>query len=519
MIELAQPLGTAPRVAKSSALARGLIAAWYAHPAGYIDGLGNNVILPASTRPQLVPGRRGQSLAYTHEIGYGLVGGARTRVPTSAITVAMWMRFASIPYSYAPVITRAAGAGTDWEIGADAATKKLYYGYNGGAIFVSSSVVADTDWHLWVMTIDPAGNGAWYTDGAANGTGSGKSLRTATGNIYLGTRSDGASANHTIGSVAIWDRALSHAEVLQYRRDEWQVYARRQKRIYVSVSGGGSIYAVDLSEAASAADALASVALRIGAMAEAASAADLVANALQATRAIAEAATASEAAAGTLVAPRSVAEAATASDSISTGGVTSNSIAEAAAAADSITSSAVLVGAMAEAASAADVVAALKVMQAAVSEPATASDLAAGLLIASAAIAEAAAASESASTGPQYAVSQAEAASAADALTAAAQLVGAVAEAATAGAAFSTAATLVALITETATAADAPSAGATTYGVSLTELAAAVETLTAAIVSGGPEVYAAISTLRRQMFGPSSATRPAQRATGRWPAQ
>lgn len=277
--------------------------------------------------------------------------------------------------------------------------------------------------------------------------------------------------------------------------DPWSMPEPQRVRVFI-----GNVYAVSAAESVTATDSQAALMAVAAAAAESATAVDAIAAALQAAAAISEAASAA--------------------DSASAGAATySVSAAETASAADAPAAAAVFPGAVVEAATAADVAAALAVLQASVTEAASASDLVAGLLIATAAVAEAAAASDSTSTGPQYAVSLTEAATASDAMQAAAQLVAAVTEAATAGAAFSAAASLVGLITEPATASDSASAGATTYSVSLSELAAALDVITATIVSGGPEVYAAISTLRRQMFGPGTTTRPAQRTSTRRPPQ
>lgn len=367
-------------------------------------------------------------------------------------------------------------------------------GVAGGIQFVTGVGGFDTRPWTYVLTYDGTTQRGWLRDP----DGSITQASPATIGMATATQADiGYASGASCGIYACgWRRgAVSQEQARDLVSNPWQMFAKRPRRVFVSVGAGGSTYNVSLTEAASVADTVAAIALRVGAMAEAASAADLVASALIATRAVAEAATAAAAATGTMVLPGAVAEAATATDSASTGGVTSNSITEAATASEATASSAALVGAIAETVTAADLAAALKTLQAAISEAATATNLVAGLLVATAAVAEAAAASESASTGPQYAVSLSEAASPADALQAAAQLVGAVTEAATAGAAFSAAASLVGLITEPATASDSASAGATTYSVSLTELAAAVDVL-AASLAGDAGMLDNVRTIR-----------------------
>lgn len=333
-------------------------------------------------------------------------------------------------------------------------------GVAGGIQFVTGVGGFDTRPWTYVLTYDGTTQRGWLRDPDGNIS----EASPATIGIATATQADiGYAGGASCGIYACgWRRgAVSAGQARSLVGNPWQMFAKRAKRVFVSAGGGASSYDVNLTEAASAADAPSAAALRVASTSEAATAAEVTA--------------------ALLAAVGSVTEAATAAGTASSGATTSNAITEAASAIDAPTASSVRVVAIAETATASDVVAALATMQSAVSEAASAGDLAAGVLIATAAVAEAISSAAAATTGPQYDVALEETASAADALQAAAQLVASLTEAASAGAAFSAAASMVAAITEAANAGDSVSGGATVYGVSLTELAAAVEVLSASL--------------------------------------
>lgn len=282
----------------------------------------------------------------------------------------------------------------------------------------------------------------------------------------------------TAGYVLKIERAMSGPELRRLANKPWSIHHAGRRRVF-AVSASGNNYNVSATEVATAADSLATAMFFAATRSETATAAEVIATALVIASTINEAATSSEAS--------------------TTGSVSSN--------------------AATEAATATEAASALKQLAASLTETATAADLATALLIAVATVAEAASATQTASANPQVYADVTETAAAADALQAAANLVAQVTEAAAAGDAFTRAAQLVALITEPASAADSATGNVpTAYSVSLTELATAIDTLVATLISGGgPEVQAAISAARRARGG-LSGIRPAQVSTARRPS-
>lgn len=165
---------------------------------------------------------------------------------------------------------------------------------------------------------------------------------------------------------------------------------------------------------------------------------------------------------------------------LASGSTITADLTESAAVSESAASAVAASAALAEPATAADAVTSALQAAAVLAEPVTAADAVASALQAAAAVAEAVAAAEASSTGPLVTAAITETAAAADAIEAAAQLVAAVLEAATVADAITAAGQWVVLITEPAAAADAQSASApATHAVSVAELVAALDAITA----------------------------------------
>lgn len=250
---------------------------------------------------------------------------------------------------------------------------------------------------------------------------------------------------------AFYGKGFSADEAQNLSARRWDAFYA-PKRIWVPVSaGGGGTYNVTLAESTAAADALGAV--------------------------------------GSVVA--FVAEAAAASELASTVGTVAAAVSESAAAAETL--------------------AAVAAVAAALTDPATVADLVAATMVAQAAVAEALAAADVVSAGPQVSGAMAEAATAADALTVTASLVAQVAEAASAADAAATAQQLLALITEASTVADQVSGAApAAYSVTLAEVAAALDVITAALT--GTTVWPLLAARGVSAHGHGSA-RPEQLST------
>lgn len=295
--------------------------------------------------------------------------------------------------------------------------------------------------------------GVWHSGSTTNAGIT--TVNTVSGrNLTIGELASSSSLNADVDFYAggIFPRALSDVEVAAAATHALWGMLFAARRICVPVSaGGGGTYNVTLAESTAAADALGAV--------------------------------------GSVVA--FVAEAAAASELASTVGTVAAAVSESAAAAETL--------------------AAVEAVAAALTEPATVADLVAATMVAQAAVAEALAAADVVSAGPQVSGAMAEAATAADALTVTASLVAQVAEAASAADAAATAQQLLALITEASTVADQVSGAApAAYSVTLAEVAAALDVITAALT--GTTVWPLLAARGVSAHGHGSA-RPEQLST------
>lgn len=300
----------------------------------------------------------------------------------------------------------------------------------GAALLATSTYAGFTAGALrWVVVSNVNGNTGPLEAYAAGqkiiALGSGKDVGGgATKDLYLGRRALGTSqpADCSIVECWVWSGTLPSPE--QRRRitvDGFNtLYAPQQ--IFIS-AGGPATYNVDLTETATATDALTVIASYV--------------------LAVSESAAATDAASAVATWPRSVSESTTASD----------------------------------------IVAAVQTLGAAVSETVTAADLVSAILAASAAISDAASATDAVTSslnGTIYPVSVDESATSTDAVAAVAQMVAQIAESASSGDAYAVAANLVAVLTETGSPADVVSVPGG-YSVSLTEAASALDVVASAV--------------------------------------
>ena len=338
------------------------------------------------------------------------------------------------------------------------------------------------DWTLWR-------NGEKLTAGGTIATG---------GDSGSGGRIGGsvAAAYPYVGALAdfgIFEGVPTDSEIRAFFRAPDSVYAPR--RGFVFMGAGGSASAA-VTEAASAADAVSSVATWVAQALEAASAADVATAATTVLVDIAEAASAADAVSSVATWVAQALEAVSAAETLAAGysAAASAAVTEAVSAADAVSSVATWVAQALEAASAADVATAATTVLAAMAEVAGP--------------AEALTSTYSAAG----AASIDEPAAAADSIVAAATVLAAVLEAGSAAEASTAATTWVALLTESAVPADGV-AVPQTWSVSAAELAAAVEALSAAWLGSGGALTAPPIAGRLQVavrFARQSATRAAR---------
>lgn len=338
----------------------------------------------------------------------------------------------------------------------------LQTGVNRSSIKAASAL--DGASHAWCVR-KRGTTGQWWRDGIPLTTTTSGTLTgapTAAGDtVYLvGSSLDGSAAMpEGLVMLAAARAALGDdlCAKLATRRGAWQVW--RPRRIRVPVSGGPATYNVDLTETATATDALTVIASY--------------------ALAVSESATATDAASAVATWPRSVSESATASD----------------------------------------IVSAVQTLGAAVSETVSATDLVSAILAAAAAISDAATATDAVTSslnGNIYPVSLTESATSTDTVAAVAQMVAQIAESASSGDAYAVAANLVALLTETGSPADVVAVPGG-YSVSLTEAAAALDVVAAAVAGvitpsaapfgHGPDASRRLGALLGRRAGTFSRTR------------
>lgn len=329
--------------------------------------------------------------------------------------------------------------------------------------------LADNAPHFVTVTRTASGAYTWLVDGVTDTTATTSAYNVNSGfsPIVGAQRTTGSPANFLngrVGFVALFRRAISFQEHIELRDNPWQLFEPQRIWVPVSAGGGPNTYNVSLSETASTTDGVVSALVGASNLTESAATSDSASSVLAAIAAVVEAASAVDAQSATTTRSGLVTEAASVSDAVS----------------------------------------AVLTRVAALTETASLTDLQTAVALALAAVSEAATASDQVSTGPVVSASLTEAASPVDALTCAALLVGAVAESITATDVVARTAQLVALLTESATATDTVSGVApTVYNVSITELAAALDVVSAILSGDSLEHVYLVSRIVQQVLATS----------------
>jgi hypothetical protein len=214
----------------ASRLSRGLVGAWLPVGGGYLDctpAQNHAFVRNAGGGPIPIGGPANGAAFEFPTVGFHWRAGSSTPAATSAgFSAAIWIRLPASLVAFGQHLTRDPGSGTDWALFTDNVSRRLAYGFNGGVTHAATSTVDADTWNLWHISIDSAGNSAWYTNGVPNGTATGRTIRTATGMLRFNERNDGASASGTsIGRVYLWNRATSAEEARMLFRNEWGLFA------------------------------------------------------------------------------------------------------------------------------------------------------------------------------------------------------------------------------------------------------------------------------------------------------
>lgn len=359
---------------------------------------------------------------------------------------------------------------------------------------------------LTLLSVGASGATAYhqFADGSSDTRSTASSaLAISDPTMYVGTNTPGSDVAQP-ALVAVLRGTTTALEFASLARDPWQVFERR-KGARLVVLGAGGAQSGEVTESTSAGDAVSAVLIRAGGVSEDASAADSQSATGGLVAAVADAAAAGDTVEAALVIAVGVAESAGPTDAAAAALALALAIVDAATAGDSSAATAALAAAVDEAQSAADGVSAGLQAAAAVSESQTAGDAQTAVAVLVAALTEASTPVDTQSTGPvvtgdvaesasatdtitaiaALAAEQAESTAAADAITAVAQMVAQIAEATTAADAVTAGLTMLALLTEAATPADTVTGtvGAVTHNVSIEEVATALDTLVAFMLS------------------------------------
>ena len=189
-------------------------------------------------------------------VGYGPTTGAHTTgtssdgwknrgsapAPSSAFSIALWVRFPTTPTAYGAMVARvgtvgATDAGGDWQIAASNTNRYLIYSRNGEVINGQTSIPVAADvWRFHALTIDSSGS-QWYIDSgrvmSTFGSGATARIRTGTGAIGIGNNGVASGTNSAVGRVYIWNRKVSQAELTAILQNEAQLFAPQTRRIFV----------------------------------------------------------------------------------------------------------------------------------------------------------------------------------------------------------------------------------------------------------------------------------------------
>ena len=144
--------------------------------------------------------------------------------------------------NFGMLVTRAAGAGTDWELGSSwFGGLDPYWGQNGSNTVLSSEG-ATTGRRRQIAATVTANPTRIFLDGRRTGTAASSGIRTATGTLYFGRRSDGNYIDARFFEVRIYDRALSDEEVysLYDPQTRYELYYPLGRRLWFIPAAAGA---------------------------------------------------------------------------------------------------------------------------------------------------------------------------------------------------------------------------------------------------------------------------------------
>ena len=143
------------------------------------------------------------------------VEGAIPNGPTTAGTVAGWLRLNTNPTDYDPMFGLASTTNGVARAFLVRSSRRLYFmGYNNDEADVSDALTVG-QWYHVAMTWTSTTNMVVYVDGVPSKTWVESGLVAATNNFFIGKRPANAGySDITVDEVAVWNRTLSATEIL-----------------------------------------------------------------------------------------------------------------------------------------------------------------------------------------------------------------------------------------------------------------------------------------------------------------
>ncbi len=217
-----------------------------------LSGNGNHGTIMDDTHS--VPGRDGPALKFDGASDYVSCGSSSTlHLGTHNYTIVSWCKISSTPVKALNTIF-ANGSTTSSEEG-------FYFLYNvtpgdlrftisnGAARTISTSDgslgLDDDTWHQMAVSVVRSGDATFYVDGINVGAGSvsARSADDVGGDRVnsIGILATNFAMTGQIGSVKIYDRALSVSEIASLYRDPFQMFEREPAIFYSFAAGGEAI--------------------------------------------------------------------------------------------------------------------------------------------------------------------------------------------------------------------------------------------------------------------------------------
>jgi hypothetical protein len=207
--------GLADGDASVDPVAEGLIGSWrFDEAPGLLakdtSGKGNDGVLTGGVTR--TPGKVGQALSFNGTTSYVLVPASSSLIPTSTMSVTLWLQASSLSVTSSPRLLTRDGA---WDIKLNAGNLQLS---SGPTYAISDAVVGTKAWRHVAVVFD-RGVVTIYVDGAPTGLATntfkgGEILADGMRDLYIGAHgANDAVLDGLIDELRIYDRVLTPAEI------------------------------------------------------------------------------------------------------------------------------------------------------------------------------------------------------------------------------------------------------------------------------------------------------------------